>query len=475
MYRTYTSDRGLADRDRQYIIQATARAKRRNRSTSATIFDFVRDVLLLDPKRVAVDPAAVQHFVGRFQQMTGPVTAKAVEDTSFYIYQRLISLNEVGGDPEQFGVPVTDFHRRFTDRSRATPLGMTATSTHDTKRSEDVRSRINVLSEIPAAWQLRLRDWARWNRRFHDDVEGEPAPSRNEEYFIYQTLIGTWPFQADDPTVWSSYLDRIEQYLIKASREAKVHTSWISPHEKFERALGQFLRGILDPQQNKSPFLEDFRQFTNRVADFGIWNSLSQTLLKATLPGVPDFYQGTEMWDFSLVDPDNRRPVDYALRERFLGEIDLALKNTAQPRLDFFADLLEHRHDGRIKLLTTHLALQLRRQASDLFLSGEYLPLTTSGPHAEHLLAFARQFKKQSAIILVPRLLAKRTELEPRLPLGPEVWETTRVLLPDSWNSATFTDIFTGQTYSPQRDAEGLGLLAADVLQSFPVAALLSN
>ena len=261
-------------------------------------------------------------FVARFQQVTSPVTAKGIEDTALYIYNRLVSLNEVGGEPDRFGVAPAGPARWMTDRARRWRHALSATSTHDTKRSEDVRARINVLSELPGAWKQATARWARANRRGRSTVEGQSYPSRNEEYLLYQTLIGSWPAEPMDAAQEDVYRDRIVAYMHKAMREAKVFTSWLNPSEPHEQAMTGFVEAVLAP--DNTAFRQDFVEFERRVAQYGIYNSLAQLAVKVAAPGVPDFYQGTELWDFSLVDPDNRRPVDYDRRRVLLEEIDAA-------------------------------------------------------------------------------------------------------------------------------------------------------
>ena len=250
-------------------------------------------------------------FVLKFQQVSGPVTAKAIEDTAFYIYNRLVSLNEVGGEPDKFGVSPAQFHERQAKRLREWPHSLLATSTHDTKRSEDVRARINVLSEMPKEWRTAVRRWARYNRKHKRRVDGQPAPDANEEYLLYQTLLGVWPFGSEmDAQEYSNLVERVQAYMGKALNEAKVHTSWANTNEAYLGAVSDFVASILR-RSDDNRFLEDFLSLQKRIARYGAFNSLSQVLLKITSPGVPDIYQGTELWDFSLVDPDNRRPVDF--------------------------------------------------------------------------------------------------------------------------------------------------------------------
>jgi (1->4)-alpha-D-glucan 1-alpha-D-glucosylmutase len=332
----------------------------------------------------------------KFQQLTGPVMAKGLEDTAFYVYNRLTSLNEVGGDPSQFGLPVAEFHRQNAARLAEWPRALLASSTHDTKRSEDVRARIAVLSELPREWRAALNRWARFNRKLKTRVEGSPAPDRNDEYLLYQTLIGAWPTAAAVPD--AGFVERIVAYLLKAIHEAQVHTSWINPNEEYDRATETFARRVLATENER--FLTDFASFGDRIRVPGAWNALSQQLLKLTAPGVPDLYQGTEFWDDSLVDPDNRRPVDFARREQALAEIG---DRTGDAEL--LSALAGDVTDPRLKLFITHAALAFRRDAPELFANGDYLPFAVSGARAEHAIAFARRHGDRVALVAAPRLL----------------------------------------------------------------------
>ncbi|MGE5848998.1 MAG: malto-oligosyltrehalose synthase, partial [Candidatus Methylomirabilota bacterium] len=371
VYRTYIDGRSpeVSLQDRACVEVAVAFAKRRNPTTSVSVFDFVKDTLLLRYPENADEAYREDQraFVGKIQQVTAPVTAKGIEDTAFYRYNRLVSLNEVGGEPERFGVPVEEFHKQCQVRQEKWPASLSATSTHDTKRSEDVRARISVLSEVPREWRAAVGRWHRWNRRHAAEVDGRPAPDRNEEYLLYQTLIGAWPLGPLQGEAFAVFTARMQQYLLKAAKEAKVHTSWINPNEAYDEALQAFVARILEPGQ-ANRFLADFVPFQEFIARLGMVNSLAQTLIKITAPGVPDFYQGTEVWDFSLVDPDNRRPVDFVLRAALLA--GLRERIAAGDLLSLARDLLDHWPDGRIKLYTIHRTLTCRRQAPDLFQAG---------------------------------------------------------------------------------------------------------
>lgn len=473
VYRTYIDGRDpeVALQDRACVEVAVAFAKRRNPTINVSVFDFVRDVLLLRYPEQADDAYRRDQlaFVGKFQQVTAPVTAKGVEDTAFYRYHRLVSLNEVGGEPDRFGVSVDEFHAGCQARQARWPWGLSATSTHDTKRSEDVRARIHVLSEIPAEWRAAVQRWHRWNRRHLGLVDGQPAPDRNDEYLLYQTLVGTWPPEPPGPADHAAYLRRIQAYMLKAAREAKVHTSWVNPHPAYEEALQTFVARILAPGA-ANRFLSDLIAFLAPVARLGMLNSLAQTLLKLTAPGVPDFYQGTELWDWSLVDPDNRRPVDFALRRARLARLRARMAQDAPAGLA--ADLLARWHDGDVKLYVTHQGLCCRRDHPALFRDGEYVPLPVSGARAAHVVAYARREEARAVLTVIPRLVARLTELGVRWPLGPGVWDDTRIGLPSGLAPGPYRDRFTGLLRAPRTDGGEPTLLLAEVLDTFPVALL---
>jgi len=466
VYRTYIIDTP-SEQDLRYVNWAVAHARRRSRAADISIFDFVRQCLLGQTAEGTEEAlrALVRRFAVRFQQFTSPVAAKGVEDTAFYRYGRLAALNEVGGDPAQFGMTVRAFHGASADRAARWPHTMLATSTHDNKRAEDVRCRINVLSEIPGGWRLALRRWSKLNRPQRAKLESGPAPSSADEYLLYQTLLGTLPTgtlseraSALDEAGLAAWRERIEQYMVKAAREAKANTSWISPNEEYENALLAFVRALLGRLQ-PNPFLDDLRAQAEPIAWFGALNSLSMTLVKFTSPGVPDVYQGTELMDLSLVDPDNRRPVDYALRARLLD----GLGALGDPR-----PLLDTLQDGRAKLWATSRLLALRQRLPELFRDGGYAPLAASGKHAEHVLAFARTHASGTLVAVAGRLYAKMLGAAGRLPLG-EAWEDTTVALPPG--VAALENVLTGE----RLDVGGGALPLARACGRFPVAALLAS
>jgi (1->4)-alpha-D-glucan 1-alpha-D-glucosylmutase len=474
VYRTYVGDdgRGPSGRDRAYIEEAVAEAKRRNPTVNVSIFDFVRDVLLVrSPGRHDPDEqAARRHFAMRFQQTTGPVTAKGVEDTAFYVYNRLVSLNEVGGDPARYGESPAIFHDKNAGRLARWPESLLATATHDTKRGEDVRARVNVLSEVPAAWAAEVRRWRALARRFKVDVDGRAAPDANDEYLFYQTLVGAWPARDEDESI-EALTGRLAAYMEKATKEAKRHTSWVNPSPGYDAATRGFVTGLLAPG---GAFLPAFRPFQRLVAAHGTVNSLAQTLLKIAAPGIPDFYQGTELWELSLVDPDNRRPVDFARRGALLDALRARIPDDdADADLTgLCAELLEHWRDGRVKLYLTHRALTLRRRRPRLFGAGDYRGLVPAGRHAEHVVALARQDGPAAVIAAAPRLTARLGGLTGRFALGEAAWEQTWVALGDDRLAGVYRDRFTGRAVSTER-MDGVAALPVSALfEHFPVALL---
>jgi len=464
VYRTYADSTGVTDRDVRYIEAAISRARRHRRDLSGSIFDFLKDVLTLRFPEHAGEETRRQwlDFTLKFQQMTGPVMAKGLEDTVFYSFNRLVSLNEVGGNPDRFGTRLEVFHGQNIDRTKHWSHTMVATSTHDSKRSEDVRARINVLSELPDEWKDRVTRWGRMNRKHKTLIEGHPAPDRNDEFLIYQTLLGAWPMEEMHGPAFEAFLQRIKDYMLKAAKEAKTNTTWISPNEEYENALLRFVEGILGSRM----FLEDFRPFQRKLHRFGMFNSLSQTLLKITSPGVPDFYQGTELWNLTLVDPDNRRPVDFGKAEGMLREL---LADNRDP-VELCRELLGNREDGRIKLHVTCKALNFRKKFRRLFLDGKYVPLSCTGEHDARVVSFMYDAGDFSCITVAPRLLAGilREEADP---LGP-LWSDTLLLLPPEKAEARYRDVFTGRTLHAEAGQNDVCLAIADVFSDFPVALL---
>ncbi|MCC6611095.1 MAG: malto-oligosyltrehalose synthase [Burkholderiales bacterium] len=468
VYRTYIAE-AASVQDRRHIDWAIAHAKRRSRAADVTIFDFVRSALLgRAPKDAPAElKTRVRAFAMKFQQFTGPVAAKGVEDTAFYVYHRLVSLNEVGGDPELFGVTVAAFHGASADRAARWPHTMLATSTHDNKRSEDVRARIDVLSEIPAAWRLLLRRWSRMNRGRKRTVDGVPAPSRNDEYLLYQTLLGTFPAGDFDAERLAEYRDRIARYMVKAVREAKVQSSWISVSEPYETATAEFVQQLLG-RSDGNLFLEDLVAQVRAIGWFGLLNSLSMTLIKLASPGVPDIYQGNETLDFSLVDPDNRRPVDYARRRGMLEELKELARN-AQSRPHGLAHVARAManapENGRAKLWTTWRTLELRREQPQLFERGDYVALAATGARARHVVGFARRFNGGAVIAVAGRLWASLGVDAGTPPLGDAVWGDTYLSLePLTAASCQPVNVLTGEAL----EAEDGRLRLGAVFSHFP-------
>jgi (1->4)-alpha-D-glucan 1-alpha-D-glucosylmutase len=398
--------------------------------------------------------------------------AKGLEDTTFYNFNRLISLNEVGGNPGSFGNSVDSFHQHNLRKAARWPHSLLATATHDTKRGEDVRARINVLSEIPNEWQAALNRWRELNADKKSIVDGQPAPHSNDEYFFYQTLIGAWP---ENPTAdqWAIFRQRMVACMLKSIKEAKAHTSWTQPDAAYEDATSKFIEETL-PDSSENAFLADFKTFQRKAAFFGRLNSLCQTLLKMTAPGVPDFYQGTELWGFSLVDPDNRRPVDYERRRQILAEFKAQACHGSIPQRRFFIELLREDQLGRSKLYLIWRVLEFRNRHRALFDDGDYIPLTAVGEKKEHLCAFARQTENGLAIIIVPRLMVGLAKGATRLPLGPDIWGDTAVVLPNSLEESRFLNILTDETLQISQGAQKT-IPVSSILAQFPVALIVSG
>jgi (1->4)-alpha-D-glucan 1-alpha-D-glucosylmutase len=415
VYRTYiNAETGVSETDRLVILRAVRAAKRRNAAIETSIFDFLRSVLLLEPFE-GVDPTFRElqlEFVYKFQKCTGPIMAKGLEDTAFYIFNRLTALNEVGGDPKKFGIPVEHFHERNRLRLAETPHTLLTLTTHDTKRSEDVRARIAVLSEIPDEWEIWLKQWRKLTAHARTDLEGEIAPSANEEYLYYQTLLGTWPI--DQGQEHGTYVARIQRYMLKAIKEAKVNSSWIQPNEEWESAVRYFVEETLKPE---SSLCSSLLPAAEMVAWHGMLNSLTQTILKLTCPGVPDFYQGSELWDLRLVDPDNRDPVDYEARVKALTQIE---------EKDI-SDLFKEWKDGLVKLAIIHRLLQLRQREPRLFQVGTYSSLYATGSKKDCCIAFLRRCNENSVLVIVPRLTTKLAKPG----VSPD-WSDTQLLIDES-------------------------------------------
>jgi len=474
IYRTYiTKLEHLEEHDRRYIEMAVTKAKQRSPATDISIFDYLKRILLMQYPEYFTEEDRMEQlaFVQKFQQCTGPIMAKGLEDTAFYVYNRLVSLNEVGGDPQTFGISVDDFHRQNGERLERWPYSMLATSTHDTKRSEDVRARIDVLSEMPDEWQSAVMRWADLNRSKKIELEGEPAPDANEEYLLYQTLLGAWPLGIPSPNEYQDFKKRIQAYMTKASKEAKVNTSWISPNEAYDRALSDFIEAILNPGRS-TPFLEEFGDFQKTISHFGIFNSLSQVLVKIASPGVPDLYQGCELFDLSLVDPDNRRPVDYPVRMRRLEEIKKEMMSDL-PSPSLIHRLLREKENGLIKLFVTWRALNCRREHRRLFLNGAYIPHEGIGPAKGHIVAFSRRLEGEEAIAVAPRLLVSLIDRSED-PIG-AVWEGSHLLLDDRSEGAAYRNVLTGERVEAVRENGKIVLPLFSIFQTFPLGLLIKQ
>jgi (1->4)-alpha-D-glucan 1-alpha-D-glucosylmutase len=461
VYRTYIRDFHVASFDRDVIHDAVRAASERTRQrTDERLYQFIERVLLLQPPHYAESHREEWlDFVLRWQQFTGRAMAKGIEDTTFYQYNRLISMNEVGGEPELPEVfdPVDSFHANNELQLGQWPLTMNTTSTHDTKRSADVRARIDVLSEMPDVWERHLRMWGRLNHRLKQNIGTRSVPDRNEEFMLYQTLLGVWPLESSEE---GGLPDRLALFLEKALREAKTNSSWLTPDIEYEQGVIAFMRAILDPSNEE--FLADFRSFQQSVAFYGFLNSLAQLTVKVFSPGVPDFYQGEELWDFSLVDPDNRRQVDYRRRETLLEEVSAGRLTPAIAA--------ERWMDGSIKLLLTAKALQLRNRHRSLFEQGAYVRLTASGSANEHICAFARTDGQRGVIVVVPRLWASLVR-PGQLPLG-EVWSDQALELPAE-ASRHWRNVITGEELSATDIGAGEASVRLDeIFRSFPIAVL---
>jgi (1->4)-alpha-D-glucan 1-alpha-D-glucosylmutase len=462
VYRTYISGESYSDDDRA-VIRSTLRQARESSPGFAKELDFIEKYLLLQFKEY-IDDEQKKHwldFVMRFQQLTGPLMAKGFEDTVLYVYNRLISLNEVGGDPGRFGISTEEFHNFNLQRQADWPLTMNATATHDTKRGEDARARINVLSELPDEWRSNVRAWARMNAAKKSIIRTREMPSKNDEYFLYQTMIGTFPFE---PFTLKDYRDRLKACMIKAVREAKIYTAWLKPDEDYENAFTAFIDALLSDDRNNS-FLSSFTAFQKKVAYYGLFNSLSQLLLKVACPGIPDFYQGTELWDFNMVDPDNRRTVNYESRRSFLTSQQ---SKTAVDIPALLHELLDNYQDGRIKQFLTWKLLSARAERSALFNEGSYLPLTVEGKFKNHVIAFARNRRNEWALAITARFLTGVFDkwLWDR---GKEFWADTRIILSVNFGGQ-LTDRITGNAFESTDE-----ISLAKVFTHLPAALLFND
>lgn len=462
VYRTYVCRESRTGEDLGHINEAVKRSLQMDPALQNEL-GYIGKVLRLEYGEYLSEEKKNEwlHFAMRFQQFTGPLMAKGFEDTLLYVYNRLISLNEVGGTPGRFGAPLQEFHAFNERRAHTHPHSMSATSTHDTKRGEDARARINVLSEMPEDWAARLKTWASMNRKKKKAGNGGVYPDRNDEYFFYQTLMGAWPLGDGDGDHKGGVRKRLKDYMIKAVRETKIHTAWLRPDTEYEESFVSFIDAVL----NDPVFMKDFLPFQEKTAWHGFLNSLSQTLMKITAPGVPDFYQGTELWDFSFVDPDNRRPVDFEKRASLLEEI---IKRKNDPV--YTDELASSWRDGRVKLFLIYRALEIRRAKAGLFTYGSYLPLSVEGLRRNNVIAFARVKEDDMAVTVVPRFTSRLAGTG-ALPAGHDVWKDTRVVLPEEVTARVILkDTFTGEKARPP--ANGRSIDIGSLLNRFPAALL---
>lgn len=460
VYRTYTNSLQTDETDREQVNHAIERAQKRSRGIDPSVFRFIQDVLTLRFYDNMQDEHKFQwlDFVMRFQQLTGPAMAKGMEDTTFYVYNRLISLNEVGGNPDTFGRSISEFHALNRERAENAPHAMLASTTHDTKRSEDVRARINVLTEIPEEWIGAVTRWSRSNRRHKKMVESILVPNANKEYHLYQTLVGAWPLDSEDPEIFESFVARIQEYMRKALREGKETTSWINPNEPYEMGIQSFIDEVLSDRS----FRDDMKLFLEPVALCGMYSSLAMTLLKMTSPGVPDFYQGSELWDFRLVDPDNRQAVDYEKRASMLRQ--LRAMEAEQGTKAVAEDVAGNLHDSRIKLFLIHKVLQFRKSHTRLFRNGAYTPLEFSKENS-NVCAFSRAEEDEEALVVAPRFFSSLTGNGRKPPYGTGTWGDSYISVP---GEGTYRNILTDQVLINSAGR----LLLADIFTFFPVALL---
>ena len=472
VYRTYISPEAdvVSERDQKYIQIAIERAKRKTPALPHALYDFLKDILLLKlaPELGHDEERRYRDFILRFQQLTGPIMAKGYEDTSFYVYNRLISLNEVGGDPVQFGSSTAEFHRQNLERSKRWPAGLLSTSTHDTKRGEDARMRIHVLSEIPDEWKTQLTRWATANDKHKTELDGTAEPKRNTEYFIYQTLLGAWPEEGLQPGNREDFIERITQYTLKSVREAKIDTNWVNPNLPYEEAVSKFIRAILSGE-GENPFLNLFLPFQKQVARHGVLNSLSATLLKIMSPGVPDIYQGSELWNFSLVDPDNRRAVDYDRYQNIKADLTRAQKGGLP-----LSTMLEQGHCDWVKMSVTRTLLHLRGEFPDLFCGGEYFPLEVKGPREKNVVAFLRRQGERFAVVAASRFFTETLfgHEEPFLKLMD--WKDTKILLPEEFkNRQELREMIKGDMMKTVTSDGVQALPCGSLFQSLNIALLM--
>jgi (1->4)-alpha-D-glucan 1-alpha-D-glucosylmutase len=464
VYRTYIDAADApTDADRRDLDWALAQARRHETSVDPSVFDFVSKLLsgdLVAEPRSGFSREAVLRCAMKLQQYSGPVMAKGLEDTAFYRYNRFVALNEVGGHPDEFGLGLAAFHRANRARAERWPQAMLGTSTHDTKRGEDTRARLAVLSEVPEEWATQVQIWSRLLRARRGDVEGTAPPDRNDEYLFCQLLLGTWPVEMldgePDPTALKSYAERLSGAMVKSMREAKLHSTWAAPDTEYEEATLSFVADALDPSRAGN-FFASFLPFVARIAELGARNTLIQTVLKLTLPGVPDIYQGTELWDFSLVDPDNRRPVDYASRTELLSQVLRELDDDRRSAMRSYAD--EWR-DGRFKLATIATLLAYRREHAALFEKGDYQPIDAQGTNADRICAFVRSYGNDTLLTSVARFPSRDARTDRAV--------DDIMPLPEVLKNVPLYDLVSGLEHAPTPV-----LATADFFSAHPAAVLI--
>jgi (1->4)-alpha-D-glucan 1-alpha-D-glucosylmutase len=478
VYRTYVNRLGFSAADRQIVDLAIDRARQSNPVVADSAFLFLRGILLAEDGDAGARVDAYRQFAMKFQQLSAPVEAKGIEDTCFYRYNLLLSLNEVGGNPGQFGESPETFHEANRVRLEHWPREMIATATHDTKRGEDARARLNVLTEMAASWLEALASWRSINASHRTAVDREMAPDANDEYLFYQTLLGAWPAEAVGAPIPAealpAFVARVQAQMQKAIKEAKTHTSWFNQNTAYEDAVSRFVSSTLEGP-SAAAFLEAFVPFARRVARAGTVNSLAQLILKITSPGIPDFFQGTEIWHLDMADPDNRRPVDFGCRAAMLEGLMPWIQRTepqdGRPEPDddvsereaFLRLLLANWPDGRLKMFLMACAQRFRRREAALFLHGEYTPLRTEGADAERIVAVARCQGEKATLAVVPRLAsAKGTG---------EEWGDTSVVVPEHLSGNVFRNLFSGARLSP---VDG-HLAVSAILRASPVALLVAT
>lgn len=487
VYRTYVDDdsQEVSASDRRWIETALSRARQSERADPEAIA-FLGSVLLLDDLSELPENEQRErlNFIQRFQQLTGPAAAKGVEDTALYSYVPLVSMNEVGGEPQRnLESALSHFHQVNLERSQTHPKAMLSVTTHDTKRSADVRSRLNVLSEIPKLWYGHVMRWQRMNASLRKTIKGKSAPDISAEYLFYQSLVALWPVSdaSQEPAAapsrddLKSLADRLDQYMLKAVREAKVRTNWIDGNPDYEEAISHFVRQTLNPEADEmSPFLVDVHHLVSRIARCGFWNALSRLVLQYTSPGTPDLYQGDEIWNFTLVDPDNRRPVDFAHRRQQLDDLVIRFES-ARDRDYLISDLVSRPEDGRIKLHILRTLLHTRRLHADVFGGGQYIALEPSGPLSQHLVSFARVSEHSAVIVVVPRLIYSLLDTADAAPIGRALWNRTSIPLPEQLRNRTWSSPLTGKPLPPSGESSELEINVADALEALPVNVLIAG